>query len=163
MVCRRRCLVVVRCRGYSFSDHELTFPLTYFPVIFLDETIYDTVFQTTNGYALILRVTLPHDVHQPPTMALHGVNARHNWIDAKMKVVGYSPISSGFQWKQSKMKLGDAVYAVILHFQVNPRELVEWTCRDCEAGYINSMYISNSATPLSHRSKHIPLKRQSLK
>jgi hypothetical protein len=55
-------------------------------------------------------------------MALHGVHAQHNWIDTQMKVVGYSPISSDKQWKHSKMKLGDAVYAVIQHFQLNPRE-----------------------------------------
>jgi len=99
-----------------------------------DDTIYETVFQTTNGYALILRVTLPHNVFRTPTMALHGVQAQHNWIDAQMKVVGYSPISSDKQWKHSKMKLGDAVYAVIQHFQLNPREYLH---SDSEAMHVH--------------------------
>ena len=87
-----------------------------------DDTIYDTVFQTTDGYALILRVTLPHHDQPSPRMVLHGVTARHPWIDSQMKVVNYPPISSDLRWKQSNMKLGDAVYAVIRHFQLNPRE-----------------------------------------
>ena len=89
----------------------------------IDGTIYDTVFQTTNGFALILRVYLPLDLSRAPTMTLHGVRASHNWLDIRMKVIGYTPISTDQRWKSSNLKLGDAVYAVIHHFQLTPREL----------------------------------------
>ena len=89
----------------------------------IDGTIYDTVFQTTNGFALILRVYLPLDPSRAPTMTLHGVRASHNWLDIRMKVIGYTPISTDQRWKSSNLKLGDAVYAVIHHFQLTPREL----------------------------------------
>ena len=51
-----------------------------------DGTTYDTVFQTTNGFALILRVYLPTDNNRAPSMTLHGVRASHNWLDIRMKV-----------------------------------------------------------------------------
>ena len=41
-----------------------------------------------------------------------------------MKVIGYDPISSDQRWKMSNLKLGDAVYAVIHHFQLSPREFM---------------------------------------
>ena len=41
-----------------------------------------------------------------------------------MKVIGYDPISSDQRWKTSNLKLGDAVYAVIHHFQLSPREFM---------------------------------------
>jgi hypothetical protein len=58
----------------------------------LDET-YDTVFQTTTGFALILRIYLSTDVNLAPTMTLHGVRATHAWLDIRMKVIGYSHIA----------------------------------------------------------------------
>ena len=57
-------------------------------------------------------------------MTLHGVRASHNWLDIRMKVIGYGPISSDQHWRGSNLKLGDAVYAVIHHFQLTPRKLV---------------------------------------
>ena len=54
-----------------------------------DGTTYDTVFQTTNGFALILRVYLPIDNNRAPSMTLHGVRASHNWLDIRMKVSEY--------------------------------------------------------------------------
>ena len=51
-----------------------------------DGTTYDTLFQTTNGFALILRVYLPIDNNRAPSMTLHGVRASHNWLDIRMKV-----------------------------------------------------------------------------
>ena len=89
----------------------------------LIKTIYDTVFQTTNGFALILRVCLPLD-NRVPILTLHGVKATHDWLDIRMKVIGYDPISSDQRWKMSNLKLGDAVYAVIHHFQLSPREFM---------------------------------------
>ena len=58
-----------------------------------DGTTYDTVFQTTNGFALILRVYLPQDNNRAPSMTLHGVRASHNWLDIRMKVRGDRMIS----------------------------------------------------------------------
>lgn len=92
----------------------------------LDET-YDTVFQTTNGFALILRIYLSTDVNLAPTMTLHGVRATHAWLDIRMRVIGYSHIASDNSWRTSNIKLGDAVYAVIQHFQVNPPSILEIT------------------------------------
>jgi len=92
----------------------------------LDET-YDTVFQTTNGFALILRIYLSTDVNLAPTMTLHGVRATHAWLDMRMRVIGYSHIASDQSWRTSNIKLGDAVYAVIQHFQVNPPSILEIT------------------------------------
>ena len=63
------------------------------------------------------------DLSRAPTMTLHGVRASHNWLDIRMKVIGYTPISTDQRWISSNLKLGDAVYAVIHHFQLTPREL----------------------------------------
>lgn len=92
----------------------------------IDDTIYDTVFQTTSGFALIIRVYLPLNP-TAPSFTLHGVRATHDWLDIRMKVIGYSPILSDTSWKTSNLKLGDAVYAVIHHFQLNPPTVMEIT------------------------------------
>lgn len=86
----------------------------------VDDTIYDTVFQTTNGFALIIRVYVPVDITKAPQMSLYGIVASHSWLDIRMRVIGYAPISTDQSWGSSKLKLGDAVYAVIHHFQVQP-------------------------------------------
>ena len=44
-----------------------------------------------------------------------------------MKVIGYPPIISEHSWTNSNLKLGDAVYAVIHHFQLNPPNVMEIT------------------------------------
>lgn len=44
-----------------------------------------------------------------------------------MKVIGYSPISSDERWRASNLKLGDAVFAVIHHFQLTPPSILEIT------------------------------------
>jgi hypothetical protein len=91
-----------------------------------DDTIFDTVFQTTTGFALIIRVYLPINA-AVPSFTLHGVRATHDWLDIRMKVIGYSPIISDASWKTSNLRLGDAVYAVIHHFQLNPPTVMEIT------------------------------------
>ena len=58
-------------------------------------------------------------------MTLHGVRASHDWLDIRMKVIGYDPISSDQAWKQANIKLGDAVYSVIHHLQINPPTILE--------------------------------------
>eukprot|EP00956_Cyclotella_meneghiniana_P014398 scaffold21538_cov41-Cyclotella_meneghiniana.AAC.11 len=42
-----------------------------------------------------------------------------------MKVIGYPPIVSDPSWNSSNITLGDAVYAVIHHFQLNPPNVME--------------------------------------
>lgn len=102
----------------SYLNHPVLKPSTR--KVSTDDTIYDTVFQTTDGYALIVRVYLPIDSAKAPQMTLHGVVASHSWLDIRMKVIGYKPISSDKSWQSSKLKLGDAVYAVIHHLQLHP-------------------------------------------
>ena len=102
----------------QYLNHPVLKPSTR--KVSADDTIYDTVFQTTNGFALILRVYVPVDVNKAPQMSLYGVIAAHSWLDIRMRVMGYAPISSDQSWRSSKLKLGDAVYAVIHHFQLQP-------------------------------------------
>ncbi|KAL7535323.1 hypothetical protein ACHAXR_006422 [Thalassiosira sp. AJA248-18] len=107
----------------SYIRHPILEPSTR--KVSSDDTMYDTVFQTMNGFALILRVFMPTDAGRAPTMTLHGVRASHSWLDIRMKVIGYAPISTDQRWKQSNLKLGDAVYNVIQHFQLTPPSLSE--------------------------------------
>ncbi|KAL7463168.1 hypothetical protein ACHAXS_003548 [Conticribra weissflogii] len=60
-------------------------------------------------------------------MTLHGVRASHDWLDIRMKVIGYEPIASDHLWRQSCIKLGDAIFTVIRHFQLNPPSILEIT------------------------------------
>ena len=102
----------------SYLNHPVLKPSTR--KVSADDTTYDTVFQTTNGFALIVRVYVPADNTKAPQMTLNGVIASHNWLDIRMRVIGYAPILSDQSWRSSKLKLGDAVYAVIHHFQLHP-------------------------------------------
>ncbi|KAL7505653.1 hypothetical protein ACHAWX_000623 [Stephanocyclus meneghinianus] len=124
-----------------------------------DDTMYDTVFQTTSGFALIIRVYLPLNGATAPSFTLHGVRASHNWLDIRMRVIGYPPISSDQLWNSSNLKLGDAVYAVIQHFQLNPPSILEITdlnlrrLQESLAGQLNPRRVhNNSAPPASQRS-----------
>ncbi|EED91971.1 hypothetical protein THAPSDRAFT_268881 [Thalassiosira pseudonana CCMP1335] len=108
----------------SYLNHPVLKPSTR--KVSVDDTIYDTVFQTTTGFALIVRVYMPTNP-APPSMTLHGVRASHEWLDIRMKVIGYAPISSDETWKSSNLKLGEAVYAVIHHLQLNPPSVLEIT------------------------------------
>ena len=58
-------------------------------------------------------------------MTLAGIKARHNWLDSRMQVVGYAPISSDAHWKDARLLLGTAVLQVIQHLQVHPPEVLE--------------------------------------
>mmetsp|Transcript_35287 Transcript_35287/g.80659 ORF Transcript_35287/g.80659 Transcript_35287/m.80659 type:complete len:388 (-) Transcript_35287:295-1458(-) len=109
----------------SYLDHPVLKPSTR--KVSNNDTMYDTVFQTTNGFALILRVYVPSDGRTSPTMHMHGVRASHLWLDIRMKVIGYSPVSSDQAWRNANLKLGDAVYAVIHHFQLTPPSIQEIT------------------------------------
>jgi hypothetical protein len=98
----------------------------------IDDSTYDTVFQTVSGVTLILRVHLPPSQHpsapvQPPSMTLAGVRARHSWLDVQMRVTGYSVIHSQDTWHQSFLLLGPAVHQVVTHLQLNPPEILEIT------------------------------------
>ena len=97
----------------------------------LDDSTYDTVFQTVDQWTLILRVHLPPPSSaastyvRPPTLTLAGIKARHPWLDSRMQVVGYVPIQSDAHWKDNKVLLGTAVLQVIQHLQLHPPEVLE--------------------------------------
>ena len=115
--------VRLRFRLYSFANTSFACTLIHR----LDDTIYDTVFQTTTHFALIIRVYLPSGSSNCPSFTLHGVRATHSWLDIRQKVIGYPPILSDQAWRDSGLKLGDAVYAVIHTFQINPPTVEEIT------------------------------------
>ena len=85
-----------------------------------DDALYDTVFATLNCNTLILQVYIPMDFSRAPFMYLYGVRASHDWLDTHGKIVGYDLILTDARWSSSNLKLGDAVYAVIHHFQLKP-------------------------------------------
>lgn len=58
-------------------------------------------------------------------MHLVGVRVRHPWIDSKMRVVGYSQITSEDNWIASEVKLGDAVSRVVKNLQLDPPDVME--------------------------------------
>lgn len=99
----------------------------YKPYLIISDDTYDTVFQTVSGHALILRVHLPQGTTKPPGMTLVGVIAQHSWLDTRMRITGYQPISSESSWTSSGLKLGTAVNAVVQHMQLNPPEVIQIT------------------------------------
>ena len=60
-------------------------------------------------------------------MTLVGVNAQHSWLDSRMRITGYQPISSEAEWASCNLRLGSAVNAVVQHLQLNPPSVVEIT------------------------------------
>jgi hypothetical protein len=93
-----------------------------------DDSTFDTVFQSVAGDTLILRVNWPavFATTNPPTMTLAGVEAKHAWLDSRMRVVGYAPLTDMTQWKQSKITLGAAVLAVVQYLQIHPPHIVRF-------------------------------------
>lgn len=55
-----------------------------------------------------------------PIMTLVGVKGTHPWLDDRMTVVGYGPISSESEFRKSRLLLSQVVNAVVQHFQLNP-------------------------------------------
>ncbi len=87
----------------------------------INDTTYDTVFQTKDHHALILRVQMSSSLAiQAPKMTLVGIRAVHPWLDSKMKVVGYPAIQSDKAFVSSGILLSIAVNQVVQHFQLNP-------------------------------------------
>jgi hypothetical protein len=60
-------------------------------------------------------------------MTLAGVQARHAWLDSRMRVIGYEPLQSVQQWRDARLLLGQAVHAVVKHLQLQPPEIVQIT------------------------------------
>ena len=102
--------------------------ISFFTTV-LDDTTYDTVFQTTQGDTLILRVNIPlaSTMTLCPAMSLAGVRVQHAWVDSRMRVIGYEPIQSETQWRSSKLSLSEAVHAVVKQFQLYPPTVLEIT------------------------------------
>lgn len=93
-----------------------------------DDSTYDTVFQTKDSNALIVRVFIPQGdrttICKAPAMSLVGIKATHPWLDDRMRVVGYGPISSDAEFRNSRLLLAQVVNAVVQHFQLNPPDNV---------------------------------------
>jgi Modifier of rudimentary (Mod(r)) protein len=102
---------------------------------------------------------LTEQTQQPPSMTLAGVNAKHPWLDSRMCIVGYEPITSYRTWISSNTKLGTAVHEVVTYLQVNPPEIVEIT----DAGLrsiqqpktAGQMDLQNKSTGLIHGSEDL--------
>jgi ESCRT-I complex subunit VPS37 len=112
--------------------------------LLLDDTTYDTVFQTVARNTLILRVHFPAEGNVAPIMTLAGCTATHPWIGRDMRVIGYKPIQSDQQWKDARMLLGVAVQEVVQHFQVEPPTIVEIT--DAGLRNIQPQFTTDSGT-----------------
>jgi Modifier of rudimentary (Mod(r)) protein len=82
------------------------------------------------GDTLILRVHWPATVSgmiaRPPAMTLAGVEARHPWLDSRMRIVGYGPIQTSDAWLTANILLGAAVHAVVTHLQLNPPTILQF-------------------------------------
>ena len=63
---------------------------------------------------------------RPPAMTLAGVEARHPWIDSRMRITGYDPILTSDAWIDANIHLGVAVHAVIQHLQLNPPTIIRF-------------------------------------
>jgi ESCRT-I complex subunit VPS37 len=100
-----------------------------------DDTTYDTVFQTTQGDTLILRVNVPYSSSMTlcPAMTLAGVRVTHNWVDHRMRIIGYAPINSESAWRSSSLTLGEAVHAVVKNLQLHPPTVLEITDKGLQA------------------------------
>ena len=98
----------------------------------IDDSTYDTVFQTTTGEALILRVYLPpvplfSSLCRAPSMTLVGITAIHPWLDSKMRLVGHPANQNDDTWRNARVLLGAAVHEVINQLQVNPPQILQIT------------------------------------
>ena len=63
---------------------------------------------------------------RPPAMTLAGVEARHPWIDSRMRITGYDPIQTSDAWIDANIHLGVAVHTVIQHLQLNPPTIIRF-------------------------------------
>lgn len=59
-------------------------------------------------------------------MTLAGVEARHAWLDGRMRVTGYPPMQSTEAWLEAHVLLGVAVHNIIQHLQLNPPTIVRF-------------------------------------
>jgi len=118
-----------------------------------DDSTHDTVFQTKDAHALILRV---HFKHASPMMTLVGVTATHPWIDQRMRITGYTAIQSDRTWLASGITLGKAVNTVVKHFQLYPPANVHIT----DPGLQQIQQKMSSPVQQSYRVSHRPVHSQ---
>lgn len=89
-----------------------------------DDSTYDTIFQTKDSKTLLMRVHMPpyNSSKQcpAPIMTLVGIQGNHPWLDDRMTVVGYGPISTDAEFQKSRLLLSQIVNSVVTHFQLNP-------------------------------------------
>lgn len=51
---------------------------------------------------------------------LVSIQATHNWLDDKMRVIGYKPIQNEYEFAKSGLLLSQAINNVVQHFQLYP-------------------------------------------
>ena len=119
-----------------------------------DDCTYDTIFQTKNSNTLLMRVHISTQVNQAkpcpaPIMTLVGIQGTHPWLDERMMVVGYGPISSDLEFQKSKLLLAQVVNSVVQHFQLNPPEnlrITDASLQRMQPGYTPSAYPSSGTS-----------------
>lgn len=126
--------------------------------IAIDDSTYDTVFQTTKGDTLIVRVHLPVNSNGSstvlaPAMSMAGIKARHPWLDSRMRITGFDAIKSEDRWRSSRMTLGQAVHEVVKHLQLNPPEVLEITDSGLRSIQTNQQNGANRSHHEASRSK----------
>jgi len=119
-----------------------------------DDSTYDTVFQTTKGDTLIVRIHLPQSGNRikAPAMTMAGVKAKHPWLDSRMRITGYSPIANDDAWRNSRLLLGQAVDEVVKHLQLEPPQVLEITDSGLESIQSNRRNGSTSSSMATNRS-----------
>jgi hypothetical protein len=55
-----------------------------------------------------------------PKMMLVSIRATHDWLDGKMRVIGYKPIQNEYEFAKSGLSLSQAINNVVQHFQLYP-------------------------------------------
>jgi hypothetical protein len=53
-------------------------------------------------------------------MMLVSIQATHNWLDGKMRVIGYKPIQNEYEFAKSGLLLSQVINNVVQHFQLYP-------------------------------------------
>lgn len=119
-----------------------------------DDSTYDTIFQTKNSNTLLMRVHIPTQINRAkpcpaPIMTLVGINGTHPWLDERMMVVGYGPISSDIEFQKSRLLLAQVVNSVVQHFQLNPPENLR--IQDASLQRMQPGYTPSAQPPASAR------------
>ena len=79
-------------------------------------------------------------------MTLAGVEARHPWIDRRMRITGFEAVRDEKSWRTSNLLLGPAVLQVIQHLQLHPPQILQFV----DPGLINIQKRKPQANGINH-------------